>query len=46
MDPQGPMNVVAVEDLVARTTSLLVWVVWEGVGTLDVKHARDFRRLV
>jgi hypothetical protein len=42
--PAGPLRVISIEDLVARTTSLVVGCLRKG-ETIDVKHARAFRRL-
>jgi hypothetical protein len=42
--PTGQLPIISLEDLVARTTSLVVGHL-QRAGTIDLKHARAFRRL-
>src|SRR5438067_1472015 len=42
--PTGPLTVISLEDLVARTTALVVGCLRRG-KTVGLKHARAFRRL-
>jgi hypothetical protein len=42
--PTGPLSVISLEDLVARTTALVLGRLRRG-KTIDLKHTRAFRRL-